>query len=226
MNFRGARSVRPNSCGPGRCPPLPAMNDNAKMPLQIIRDTREQDGFSFVGFPCTVTAGTLEAGDYALAGFERRVSIERKCLSDLIGCLSGDRARFERELARLRGFDACAVVVESSQPTLRLGHYRSAMDAGSAWQSCLAFMQRFNVPFIWCNSRQDAEQVTFDYLRHFHRDRIRELEALRIPARIAPERQTAQGPGAGVEGKPDTPQERQRAGGIPHPTTTTTGTRP
>ncbi len=195
-----------------------------KLPLQIIRDTREQNGFEFAGFPCTVTAGTLEAGDYALAGFERRVSIERKCLSDLIGCLSGDRARFERELARLRGFDACAVVVESSQPTLRLGHYRSAMDAGSAWQSCLAFMQRFNVPFIWCNSRQDAEQVTFDFLRHYHRDRVRELEALRIPARIAPAATERRGPGAGVEGKPDTPESRTEGkANSTAPTATATG---
>ena len=195
-------------------------------PLRIIQDSREQCPFRFEGYPVEVEVGALEAGDYSLAGFERRVSIERKCLSDLIGCLSGDRARFERELARLRGFDACAVVVESSQPTLRLGHYRSAMDAGSAWQSCLSFMQRFNVPFIWCNSRQDAEQVTFDYLRHFHRDRVRELEALRIPARIAPAATERRGPGVGMDRDGNAPERRQRAGGIPHPTTTTTGTRP
>ena len=195
-----------------------------KQPIQIIQDSREQTPFAFDGYPVEVAVGTLEAGDYSLAGFERKVAVERKSLGDLIGCLSGDRARFEKELARLRGFDACAVVVESSQPTLRLGHYRSAMDAGSAWQSCLAFMQRFNVPFIWCNSRQDAEQVTFDFLRHYHRDRVRELEALRIPARIAPERQTAQGPGAGVEGKPDTPESRTEGkANSTAPTATATG---
>jgi len=197
-----------------------------KQPLRIVCDSREQWPFRFDGYPVEVAVGTLEAGDYSLAGFERKVAVERKSLGDLIGCLSGDRARFEKELARLRGFDACAVVVESSQPTLRLGHYRSAMDAGSAWQSCLAFMQRFNVPFIWCNSRQDAEQVTFDYLRHFHRDRVRELEALRIPARIAPAATERRGPGVGMDRDGNAPERRQRAGGIPHPTTTTTGTRP
>ena len=196
-----------------------------KQPIQIIQDSREQTPFAFDGYPVEVAVGTLEAGDYSLAGFERKVAVERKSLGDLIGCLSGDRARFEKELARLRGFDACAVVVESSQPTLRLGHYRSAMDAGSAWQSCLAFMQRFNVPFIWCNSRQDAEQVTFDYLRHFHRDRVRELEALRIPARIAPERQTAQGPGIGMDKRPNDPQRRTGAKGNPLPRAPA-GTRP
>jgi DNA excision repair protein ERCC-4 len=201
------------------------MSDNAKMPLRIVVDSREQCPFRFEGFNAVVTVGTLEAGDYSLAGFERKVAVERKSLGDLIGCLSGDRARFEKELARLRGFDACAVVVESSQPTLRLGHYRSAMDAGSAWQSCLAFMQRFNVPFIWCNSRQDAEQVTFDFLRHYHRDRVRELEALRIPARIAPAATERRGPGVGMDGRPDTPQGRTGGKGNPLPRAPA-GTRP
>ena len=196
-----------------------------KQPLRIVCDSREQCPFRFEGFNAVVTVGTLEAGDYSLAGFERKVAVERKSLGDLIGCLSGDRARFEKELARLRGFDACAVVVESSQPTLRLGHYRSAMDAGSAWQSCLAFMQRFNVPFIWCNSRQDAEQVTFDFLRHYHRDRVRELEALRIPARIAPAATERRGPGVGMDGRPDTPQGRTGGKGNPLPRAPA-GTRP
>lgn len=184
-------------------------------PLRIIQDSREQCPFRFEGYPVEVEVAGLEAGDYSLAGFERRVSIERKSLSDLIGCLSGDRARFEKELARLRGFDACAVVVESSQPTLRLGHYRSAMDAGSAWQSCLAFMQRFNVPFIWCNSRQDAEQVTFDYLRHFHRDRVRELQALQIAPRIAPAATERRRPGVGMDRDGNAPERRQRAANGP-----------
>lgn len=173
-----------------------------------------------------VEVGALEAGDYSLAGFERRVSIERKSLSDLIGCLSGDRARFERELARLRGFDACAVVVESSQPTLRLGHYRSAMPAESAWQSVIAFSMRFRVPFWFCDSRADAERVAYDFLRHFHRDRVRELEALRIPATMTPERTERRGPGVGMDRAVNDPQRRTGAKGAPCPTAISTGTRP
>lgn len=200
----------------------------SKLPLRIVVDSREQHPFGFDGYNAVVTVGTLEAGDYSLAGFERRVSIERKSLSDLIGCLSGDRARFEKELARLRGFDACAVVVESSQPTLRLGHYRSAMPAESAWQSVIAFSMRFRVPFWFCDSRADAEAVTFNFLRHFARDRWRELEALRIPARIAPAATERRGPGVGMDGRPDTPQGRTggKAYGPPSRTPAATGTRP
>ena len=194
------------------------------MPLQIIRDTREQDGFSFVGFPCTVTAGTLEAGDYSLAGFERRVAIERKSLPDLVACLGVERERFARELARLRGYDCAAVVVEATADDLRAGHFRARLNPEAAWQSVLAFTQRYRIPFFWAENRADAEETTFHLLRHYQHDRMRELQALRIPARIAPERQTAQGPGAGVEGKPDTPESRTEGkANSTAPTATATG---
>jgi ERCC4-type nuclease len=179
-----------------------------KQPLRIVCDSREQWPFRFEGYPVEVTVGTLATADYSLVGFTDRIGIERKSMQDLIHCLGPDRERFTRELQRLRGFDAACIIVEQPQSVLRLGHFRSRMDAGAAWQSCIALSMRYRIPFWFCESRQDAERVAYDFLRHFHRDRIRELEALRIPARIAPERQTAQGPGAGVEGKPDTPESR------------------
>ena len=91
------------------------------------------------------------------------------------------------------------------------------MDPASAWQTCVAFMQRFRVAFIFCESRQDAEQVTFDFLRHFHRDRVRELTALQIAPRIAPAATERRGPGVGMDGKPNPPERRQRAGKSPLP---------
>ena len=149
-----------------------------KAELKIIRDSREQTPFTFTGYPVEVEVGTLEAGDYSVAGFERRVAVERKELGDLVGCLSGERERFQRELARLRGYDCAVVVVEASSDDLRRGLYRSKLDAWAAWQSCLAFMQRYRLPFIWCRDRVDAEAATFDLLRHYARDRARELAAL------------------------------------------------
>ena len=149
-----------------------------KSPLPIVCDSREQAPFAFFGLPVEVSVGGLEAGDYSVAGFGRRVAVERKSLQDLVGCLSGERDRFERELARLRGYDCAAVVVEAPVHALRSGHYLGRLDAGAAWQSVLAFMQRYRVPFIFCADRTDAEAVTFDLLRHYARDRWRELQAL------------------------------------------------
>ena len=152
-----------------------------KQPLRIVQDTREQAPFTFSGYPVEVSAGTLEAGDYSLAGFTRRIAIERKSLSDLAGCLGGERDRFERELARLRGYDFAAVVVESPTEPLKQGRYIGKLDCRAAWQSVLAFSMRYRMPFIFCRDRADAEATTFDLLRHFHRDRMRELQALSEP---------------------------------------------
>lgn len=153
-------------------------------PLHIVADSREQAPFRFNGYPVEVAVATLEAGDYSLAGFMRRVAVERKSLQDLVGCLGADRARFERELARLRAFDAAAVVVEAPVYALRSGRYLGRLDAGAAWQSIIAFSMRYRVPILFCQDRADAEQVTFDLLRHYHRDRARELDAIAPASRL------------------------------------------
>ena len=157
----------------------------SSIPLRIVVDSREQNPFPFAGLPVEVRVAAMEAGDYSLAGFERRVAVERKELGDLIGCLSVERERFERELVRLRGYDCAAVVVEAPVADLRAGRYRSRLDAGAAWQSVLAFSMRYRVPFIFCQDREDAEAVTFNLLRHYHRDRARELQALTTPSKVA-----------------------------------------
>lgn len=202
------------------------MNDNAKMPLQIIRDTREQNGFEFAGFPCTVKAGTLATGDISIAGFENRIAIERKTLDDLLHSISTERERFSRELQRLKAFDTAAVIVESPAAALRSGRYRSRMDPASAWQSILALQMRYRIPFIFCDDRSDAERTAFDILRHYQHDRMRELQALRIPARIAPAATERRGPGVGMDRAVNDPQRRTGAKGAPCPTAISTGTRP
>ena len=198
------------------------MND-PKQPLRIVCDSREQAPFTFSGFPAVVEVAGLEAGDYSLAGFERRVAIERKSIQDLVGCLTGERPRFERELQRLKAMDAAAVVVEQPQSVLRLGHYRSAMNAESAWQSVIALSMRFRVPFWFCDSRADAEAVTFNFLRHYARDRWRELTAINPAARIAPAATERRGPGVGMDLTGNAPERRQRAGAVPHHTGTMHG---
>jgi len=150
----------------------------APLVLNIVCDSREQLPFAFAGYPVEVTTETLEAGDYSLAGFTRRIAIERKALSDLVNCLGGERERFERELARLRGYDFAAVVIESPSEILQQGRYIGKLDARAAWQSVLAFSMRHRIPFMFCRDRADAEQTTYDLLRHFARDRQREFAAL------------------------------------------------
>jgi len=138
--------------------------------LPVVRDSREQRPYAFTGLPVEVEVGALATGDYSIRGHESKVTVERKSLGDLVHCLTGDRARFMRELERMRDFAAVAVVVESPQHALRTGRYLGGVNPRAAWQSALALMQRYRVPFIFCMDRADAEQVTFDILRHYWRD--------------------------------------------------------
>jgi len=138
--------------------------------MKIIIDSREQRPFTFKDYPETdVQTGTLQAGDYSLAGLESIVAIERKSLSDLVQCLGRDRDRFERELERLRAYEAAAVVVESPLPDLVAGNYRSSLDPKAAFESVIAFMARFRISFYFAQDRRGAERFTHSFLRHFQR---------------------------------------------------------
>jgi DNA excision repair protein ERCC-4 len=81
--------------------------------MKILIDTREQAPFIFMDYEVEPVLATLPVGDYSLPGFEDRVSIERKSLNDLIGCLMNSiLERFDRELARRRHQELFAVVGE------------------------------------------------------------------------------------------------------------------
>lgn len=146
--------------------------------MKIICDTREQYPFTFKQFDCTVTVGTLHEGDYTVAfpqedgtfkPIENGIAIERKSLSDLMGCLTQGRERFEAELARMKPYESCAVVVEEPFSMLMQGHYRSEMKPYAAVQSILSMTQKYRVPFLWGETRRQAEFIAFHLLRHFYK---------------------------------------------------------
>lgn len=136
--------------------------------IRIIQDSREQCGYGFSRFPDVVCeVGALETGDYSLPGFTDRIAIERKTLDDLIGCLSKDRERFEKELSRARNFEHFAVVIEASLPPIMAGRYRSRMNSNSVLQSIAAFSIRYGVAFLFCGDRPGGEFITYSLLSKY-----------------------------------------------------------
>ena len=92
----------------------------------IVIDTREQDPLVFSRLPAI--RGTLQSGDYSIAGLTELFAIERKTVSDLVGCCMGEnRDRFERELHRLRGFKFRRLLVIGTEAEIALGDYHSAI---------------------------------------------------------------------------------------------------
>lgn len=136
----------------------------------ILTDSREQAPYLFTGYDVETQLMSLPVGDYSLPGFTDRVSIERKSLGDLIGCLTTGRDRFERELARGRVYDFFAVVVEASLADVYNGKYQSAIAPQSALQSLVAFQVRYRVPFVWAGNRASGELMTHSFLAKYLRE--------------------------------------------------------
>jgi len=139
--------------------------------VRIVIDTREQAPFDFEDMDCEVVTAALPTGDYSLCALEDKIAIERKSLTDLVGCLTGsNRDRFERELSRARGLDYFAVVVEAAFGDLSAKAYHGGMAPHAAAQSILAFQVRYRTHFIWAGTRPAAKYVTFWLLSKFLRE--------------------------------------------------------
>ena len=136
--------------------------------MKLVIDTREQRPFTFEAYECWTVRGTLNVGDYSVQGFEEAISVERKSLDDLVGCLMGDsRDRFEKELARSRGLERFVVCIESAYEDVAKHRYKSRMNPVAVIQSLLAFWIRYDTAFYFAGSRAAAEYFTFGYLRKF-----------------------------------------------------------
>lgn len=169
---------------PPQIDPLPVL-------FTVVRDTREQSPFSFTGIPCDASQSVtrngvkhrrpliiptidqcLQSGDYSIQGYENRIAIERKSLSDFFSTLGQDRERFERELVRLNQLEFAAVVVEAEWKTiLNKPPKQSKLRPKTVYRSVLAWQQRYVRVHWWvCHSRQFAERTTFRILERFWED--------------------------------------------------------
>ncbi len=153
--------------------------------MRIIRDTREQNPYTFKKYPVEVMPGTLTAGDYSVPGFEDEVAIERKELSDLMGCLTHDRDRFTRELERLRGYHSAALLVEAPFAMIKAGRYRSKMKPDAAGQSILSIIQLHRMAVFFAADREAGERFVYDFLRHFIRHAAERYKAITAQAPTA-----------------------------------------
>lgn len=128
--------------------------------LAII-DTREQLPLAL---PLRTITDTLPTGDYSVSGFEDLICVERKSLPDLIGCMTSGRTRFEKELQRMKAYDARCVVVEASWQQLRNGEYRSRITPEAATHSVVSWLSRFGVPFLFVDDRTAAADAVAYFL--------------------------------------------------------------
>lgn len=137
--------------------------------IPVVVDTREQLPYEFDHGIFEVTSAALASGDYSLAGFETRVAIERKSLSDFLGSITAGRDRFFRELERLSRLEFAAVVVEADFRALCSGAYRSKAVPASVVGTTLAICTR-HIPVLFAGDRAGGQRMTSGLLRRLWLD--------------------------------------------------------
>ena len=101
-------------------------------------DSREQTPLSLS--PLRTEAATLSTGDYSVKGLEHVVVIERKSLSDLIGCVGRDRPRFDREIQRMLAYPVRVLLVEATWQEIEAGGWRGNVKHGAVIGSLLGWI--------------------------------------------------------------------------------------
>jgi len=141
-------------------------------PFVVIQDSREQCGFPFPptirvagrDVPVEVRVQALRSGDYSTPGLIGVASCERKSIGDLCSSLTHERARFDREIARLGLHRYAALIVEGNlQDCARASAIRTSSILGSV----ASFYARARVATFFVGTPAFGADITLGLLRRW-----------------------------------------------------------
>ena len=149
---------------------MPAYADQ----ITLLMDTREKDGWQKL-FQTPCVRGTLQVGDYSVAGLESLISIERKSLSDLLGSLTAGRERFEREMKLGRHLAKFYLLIECNVSDLLVNDFGSLSKATpqSIWGSLWTWSHRYHVQILFGNDRQSSARLCEAVLVAFAKEAVK-----------------------------------------------------
>lgn len=142
--------------------------------IVAIVDTREQIPWNLS--PLQMMRGTLPTGDYSVVGLTHEIAIERKSLSDLIGCVGVHRERFDAEIQRLKSYPTRCIIVEAPWSALERGEWRSRVTPGAAVGSVLGWIAH-GMPIIFAGDVNGAAKTASRLLFIAARRRYFELQS-------------------------------------------------
>lgn len=132
----------------------------------MIVDTREQKPWTFEDVKgVTTLRAKLDTGDYSLEGLETRVCIERKSLDDWTGTVLRERARFYRELERMRGFDFRCVIIEGTVREILAGRYAANAHPNSVLGFVAEVAVAQSVPVYLGGTRAESQILAGAFLK-------------------------------------------------------------
>ena len=154
-------------------------------PYTVIKDTREQDGYTFTAFSgryhkCDgMIVRKLDTGDYSLEGLEDKVCIERKAsVSELAINLGKDKHRFMAEVERMKEFPHKFLVLEFSLTDVM--NFPEGSDIPEEKWSSLVITNKYilkmlvelqmydDVHVIFCDSRANAKWMVSSILKRIN----------------------------------------------------------
>ena len=147
----------------------------------ILCDSREQLPLQFTAYPTELAGGDnweeegrgpcLSVGDYSIKGFHDwnnpAFIIERKSLSDLCGSLGKGRARFMREVEKMRQFGFAALVIEGEPRDLYGTDWRSGMSPLSIMSTLDALAVRQGLHVCWAGTPHGAAAMVESLVKQF-----------------------------------------------------------
>ncbi|MEI8122116.1 MAG: ERCC4 domain-containing protein [bacterium] len=131
--------------------------------MKIILDTREPSPHPWSRFweGVEIETGTLETGDMTVNGFNDLVAVERKTTTDFLGCIGGERERFERELKRSRQIGHFIVIVDGTLANVMV-HSRGIPSA-SIIGTVAAWTRRY-CPIVFCDTECLAAHLALRWM--------------------------------------------------------------
>lgn len=147
--------------------------------IDIIRDTREQLGFTFSMYNVNIINKKLDAGDYMVPGYS--CVIERKnSISELYNNCFAKYKQFRNEMIKLSKLEKAYIICEfpfshiMTFPKELNSRAKPKFSKTHIIDKINHIQDKYKVAFIFCNSREIAENTTYDILYDFYESKINE----------------------------------------------------
>ena len=164
--------VSPDSTLPG----LRGLRNLADLRPVIVVDSREVQPLKFERLASVI--GTLYSGDYSIFKLEDCFSVERKSISDLVGCVTTERERFEHELLRLRGHRFRRLLIIGSYEDIAAGRYHSRVNPRSVLATLSTFEIRYDLPVVFASTPQEGAMLVERWCWYYAREVVQNANNL------------------------------------------------
>jgi ERCC4-type nuclease len=136
----------------------------------VLQDTREQTPLFGSRLPkgLVLCSATLKDGDYSIQGFQDKIAIERKGISDLLSYCTVEREKTKAKMERFRKMDFVALVVESRESDLYRPYMHSSISPEVIRQALVSFQVRYGV-HVYIGVRENLSRYVLDIMIKYYR---------------------------------------------------------